>query len=173
MGVPFRVILVPTDFSACSDGALALAAELARHHDARIVLLHASDVGGGIDLETPIQPEGARAPVAMGAFVRTSAEAELAAEARRAGIGERVDLRVEIGRPAERIVAAAKAVAADVIVMGTHGRTGLAHLLVGSVTERVVRTATVPVLTVRPRCGADDADHRTAAERLLEDESTG
>ena len=42
-----------------------------------------------------------------------------------------------------------------------------------SVTERVVRTATVPVLTVRPRCGADDADHRTAAERLLEDESTG
>ncbi len=172
MGVPFRVILVPTDFSACSDGALALAADLARHHGARIVLLHASDVGGGIDLETPIQPEGARAPLAMGAFVRSSAAVELAAEARRAGVTDLVELRVEIGRPAECIVAVARAVGADVIVMGTHGRTGLVHLLVGSVTERVVRTATVPVLTVRPRC-ADDADHRTAAERLLEDETTG
>jgi nucleotide-binding universal stress UspA family protein len=171
MSVPFRVVLVPTDFSPCSDGAVALAADLARLHGARLVLLHVSDVGA-VDLAATVRPSADGPAVAVGAYVKSTAEAELRATALRAGLGD-VGLRVEIGRPAERIVAAAAAVDADVVVMGTHGRTGLAHLLVGSVTERVVRTCSVPVLTVRPRCVPDDVDRRTAAEQLLEDESTG
>jgi nucleotide-binding universal stress UspA family protein len=65
------------------------------------------------------------------------------------GIG-RVEVATAIGEPAHEILAFAKAQHADLVVIGTHGRTGLQHALMGSVAERVVRRATCPVLTVRP-----------------------
>jgi nucleotide-binding universal stress UspA family protein len=58
---------------------------------------------------------------------------------------------VEVGQAAERLIAAAKEKNADLIVMATHGRTGLSHALMGSVAEKVVRQAPCPVLTVRPK----------------------
>ena len=63
--------------------------------------------------------------------------------------GRSVELRVEIGHPFEQILEVAKGERVDMIVMGTHGRTGLAHIVLGSVAERVVRMAPCPVLTVK------------------------
>ena len=83
-----------------------------------------------------------------------------------------IALRVELGTPEETILRVAHGVGADVIIMGTHGRRGLAHLIVGSVAERVVRTSPVAVLTVR-RPDAMPHDSRTNAERDLEDETAG
>ena len=63
--------------------------------------------------------------------------------------------KVEVGRPDNAIVQRAKIEGSDLIVMATHGRSGLAHMLLGSVTEKVVRTALCPVLTVNPRAGKE------------------
>jgi nucleotide-binding universal stress UspA family protein len=75
--------------------------------------------------------------------------AEWKAKAEAMGIGQ-VEAATAIGEPAHEILAFAKAQSADLVVIGTHGRTGLQHALMGSVAERVVRRATCPVLTVRP-----------------------
>jgi nucleotide-binding universal stress UspA family protein len=58
--------------------------------------------------------------------------------------------RTEEGRPADQILERAETIKADMIIMGTHGRSGLAHMLLGSVTEEVARAASCPVLTIRP-----------------------
>ena len=63
----------------------------------------------------------------------------------------KVDEKVELGRPDENIVEEAKKEGVDLIVISTHGRSGLSHMLLGSVTEKVVRTAPCPVLSIRPR----------------------
>ncbi len=69
-------------------------------------------------------------------------------------LGVSTDVRVEAGAPAEAILACARAVSADLIVLGTHGATGFEHLVLGSVTEKVLRRATCPVMTVPPRARA-------------------
>ncbi|MDZ7708568.1 MAG: universal stress protein [Trueperaceae bacterium] len=130
----FTKILVPTDFSSSADAAIALARE--NFPNAACRLLHVLD------------PKRVADPLAGAAPVRAEREAlasELAArldEVARDG-DERV---VEVGAPVEVILADAEAWRADLIVMGTHGRTGLAHFLNGSVAERVVRRARRPVL---------------------------
>jgi nucleotide-binding universal stress UspA family protein len=78
------------------------------------------------------------------------------------GCAAAVRCRVAVGDPADRIVRAARS--ADLVVMATAGRTGLAHLLIGSVAEKVVRHATVPVLTIRPRTRRAAAAGRPAVE---------
>lgn len=144
-------ILVPTDFSDDSARALEYAEELARKFTAEIILIHvdqplapvmiAPEFGTGFDME------------AMGRIAeeqRLSAQRELDKTINRlrdAGSKARGMLRV--GAPFLEIINAAQAEAADLIVMGTHGRTGLSHVLMGSVAERVVRKAACPVLTVR------------------------
>ena len=141
-----RRILTPIDFSEGSEHALRYALELAEKLRAEVHALHA--------YQQPIYvlPEGAMDP-------GTLPEEEVAQAAR-----ERLDRfearhdRVERsllreGPAARCIVDAAEELGADLIVMGTHGRTGLARMLIGSVAERVVRTSTVPVLTVPPPAG--------------------
>lgn len=170
--VPWRTILVPTDFSDCSDAALILASRLAAIQDAKIVLLHASELAGGIEPSMLVHPDGQAEPVTAERFLRASAEERLRAQAERCGGEVPIALRVELGPPDETILRVAHGAGADVIIMGTHGRTGLAHLIVGSVAERVVRTSPVAVLTVR-RPDATPHDARTKAERDLEDETAG
>lgn len=144
----FRRILVPHDFSDAATHALRVARDLAAEHGGRLHVLH---------VVTPYQPV-VQIPEVAGWI----ADRDIVASAKRS-LGELVrrELRgkkapparfeVELGDPATRIVAAAKG--ADAIVMSTEGRTGLSHLLIGSVAEKVVRHSPVPVLTIRPPAG--------------------
>jgi nucleotide-binding universal stress UspA family protein len=152
--IHFRQILVPTDFSATSDLALDYAREVAQRFGASLHLVHV--------LEDPFVygPLGSQAFLAETEGVRKSilddAKARLARRiTRRDGDVVAASAEVICGRGAEAIVMHARNLGIDLIVMGTHGRTGLAHLLIGSVAERVFRTAPCPVMTVRMPVAAE------------------
>jgi nucleotide-binding universal stress UspA family protein len=132
---PLERILVATDFSLCSLNALGRAEELARKLDAELVLLHVASV--------PVA--GAK----TAGVAHAAAERELAGTVRQLlhhGVKARSLLRE--GAPDEEILSAAETERVSLVVMGTHGRKGIAHMLLGSVAERVVRAAPCPVLTV-------------------------
>jgi len=147
-------ILFPTDFSAATDAARDYAIEVARQFNAELHLLHVME-----DL-------GARLPefgmgLAFPAFVADTParlhDYEQQAIAKLTAItpdGEsklrRAVIAVKQGRTFEQVNDYAKSHQIDLIVMGTHGRSGLAHVLMGSVAERVLQHAPCPVLTVRP-----------------------
>ena len=144
---PFRIkkILVPIDFSECSKKALKYAVPLAKQHDAAITLLY-------------VIPNVPYANGEYGAIDYASVEDELSVTgknqlARFAAAelqnGVRAETLVRIGSAAIEIISAAKSLAADLIVVSTHGRTGLKHVLLGSVAEHIVRHAPCPVLVVR------------------------
>ncbi len=131
-------LLVPVDFSHDARYAAEYAQAIAQRFGAEIVLLHVSAALAFVP--------GSLLEVRETAADRQALEA-LADALRAAGV--RVRTRLRPGVPADEIVRAAADEGADLIVMGTTGRTGLAHVLLGSVAERVVRRATCPVLTVR------------------------
>jgi nucleotide-binding universal stress UspA family protein len=142
----FRRILVPHDFSPHATHALGIAANVAREHAGRLLVLHAI---------TPFHPITASPDGAMAVAFEPDLVAgelrrlkELVARTVRGRGAPPVDCKVVIGDAFERIMAAAKEV--DSIMMATAGRTGVSHFLIGSVAEKVVRHAPVPVLTVRP-----------------------
>jgi nucleotide-binding universal stress UspA family protein len=140
-----RRILVPHDFSPHADAALDLAIELAGPSKARIRLMHLFQ----IPMEM-LSPYEIPMPPALVEKVRTAASERLeAALSRVRAAGLEGDSEVDSGRAAEMIVERAAALGVDLIAMGTRGHSGLKHLLLGSVAERVLRTATCPVLTVR------------------------
>ena len=142
-----RHILAPTDFSDYSKKALSDALELAQTFGAKLSLLHV--------VEPPPYPIEGFVPPTMGADLLADLERQASAElaqvlpdAQEATV--EVTRAVAIGSPSQKIVETAEAEHVDLILMATHGRTGLSHLLIGSVAERVVRTAPCPVLTIRP-----------------------
>jgi nucleotide-binding universal stress UspA family protein len=141
--------MVPTDFSPASDVALEYARDLARHFGSSIDLVHVFDdpwtSGAFIGDGTVMMPVELRESLEKHA--REQLDARNAAQA---GTLQGSSTAFLTGSPAKRIVDRAKEDGADLIVMGTHGRGGLGHLLIGSVAERVVRTAACPVLTIRP-----------------------
>ena len=159
-------ILVPTDFSPASMLAIEYAIEMARRYGASIRLLHVLDEFAF----TGAAPEGYFEPAHLREERKEKAQRQLSALAPLCAAAQ-VPLTTGLlsGTPAPAIVQYAETTAPDLIVMGTHGRAGLAHLLIGSVAERVVRTAPCPVLTVRetPRMAktvaADAALRRTPA----------
>ena len=141
-------ILIPTDFSASSDAALEYGKLLAEEFGASLHLLHV--------LEEPSTAGAWGSEAYMVELPRMRAAAQGEAEARLDQVftpSERERLRVSAeiadGPAARTIVDVASRRAIDLIVMGTHGRTGIAHLLLGSVTEKVLRTSSCPVLAVR------------------------
>ncbi|MBN9518079.1 universal stress protein [bacterium] len=134
-----RAILHSTDFSERSGYALQLASALARDYHARLILLH-------------VVP---RPPVVFGSEGLLPESQDLRAEAREQldgllvpGEGLLAERRVMEGDPVAVILHVARETPADLVVLGTHGRTGLGRLLMGSVAEQVVRLAPCPVLTV-------------------------
>ena len=145
-GVRFSRILVPVDFSAQSDAALEDAIDLARRLDGKIVLLHVLSVPAFAFPDASI-PMPAQTVVEIQNASRTQL-LQLEERVRKAGVG--VSTRLLEGAPFVEIVRAARSEQADLIVMGTHGRSGLRHALLGSVAEKVVRKAPCPVLVVRP-----------------------
>jgi nucleotide-binding universal stress UspA family protein len=132
-------ILVATDFGPASDAALKYGRALAKQFGARLHLLHVA--------ENNFLRARATDPHLMRTEITRRLDEQLTAEDR-AERGARSILETS-DDPAGTIVDHAASGDFDLIVMGTHGRTGLSHLLVGSVAERVVRTARCPVLTVR------------------------
>jgi nucleotide-binding universal stress UspA family protein len=144
-------VLVPVDFSDCSRAALDYAALLAAEFGADIDVLHVWESPLYASPETMIYL-GDRATQTLADFARTQAgklmEELMAKLVLRQGVG-RVQGRLESGRPFQVIVSVAQEGAYDLVVMGTHGRTGFSRLATGSVAERVVRMAPCPVLTVR------------------------
>lgn len=131
---------------------MKLATQVAPSLDAGILLLHVTQLPPGLVEGSEIRPMPDQEPIEVGRFVREAALAELeryAEDLRERGI--EVSTRVELGDPVEDILAVAHEIDAAMIVMGTHGRTGLAHLLIGSVAEKVMRKSRRPVLTVPGR----------------------
>jgi nucleotide-binding universal stress UspA family protein len=152
MAPSIRKILVPVDFSEGAQPALALAATMARTFDASVELLHVWQPPPLIPFPVVIVPStGETTPINIEELARTTAGAqmkELVDRLRDQGVRE-VLSRVAVGAPAYEIVELATLGHFDLIVMGTHGRSGIAHAVIGSVAEKVVRRAKCPVLTVR------------------------
>ena len=141
-------IQVPVDFSPASLKALDYAADFAK------------PLGAGLSVLFVIEPiyyavpdlAGAAAGTAVGLLEEQRASGKRQLERLQARYAKRrIKLRtlMQTGTPYQTIVDAAKSLKANLIVMSTHGRTGVSHLLLGSVAERVVRSATCPVLTIR------------------------
>jgi universal stress protein A len=159
----FSRILVPTDFSPPSDAALEYARILAAKFGSTLRILHVIDdpsassdfVGDGFAPST----EDIRNGLLEQARKRLDHLMNLVDRSRYHAHADAV-----LGTPAEAIIDFASATGTSLIVMGTHGRTGLAHLLMGSVAEQVVRTAPCPVLTVRQVAVADEAVARVAVD---------
>jgi nucleotide-binding universal stress UspA family protein len=141
-------ILVPVDFSAHSEKAIRFATTLANKFGARVSLLHVVEdpfVTGAWQAEAFV----ANIPELLDDLKKAS-RAQLAdLKKNLAAHGFLVETEVVTGQPASTIVEYAAAGGFDVIVMGTHGRTGLSHAFMGSVAERVVQKAPCAVLTVR------------------------
>jgi nucleotide-binding universal stress UspA family protein len=139
--LPIRTILHATDFSVDSTAAFGLACSLARDLGARLVLLHVKptevDAGGFF---YPLPPDPAQV---RGALLHRLWQL------RPPDPAVRVEHVLREGDPAREILAAAHEAACDLIVLGTHGRTGINRLLTGSVAEAVLRRAPCPVLTLR------------------------
>jgi nucleotide-binding universal stress UspA family protein len=141
-----RKILVPVDLSTCSRLALERALALADQLQAHVTVFHVAE----------LSPETAHLQLAEGGggtleeFAVKTARRELEefVKTPKAKARQAFDVRVEAGRPRDRILKRSEE-GYDLIVMGTHGRTGRLHSLAGSVTESVVRMASIPVLTVR------------------------
>ena len=137
-------ILVAVDFSPCSRAALSLATALAQRQRSSLLLAHAV---GAAPLEVPSVPMGMTAQERDMVMAAEAEVARDASEIRRRGIT--VETRVVLGSAAKTLADMARELDAKLIVMGTHGRKGAAHLFLGSVAEQVVRAATCPVLVTR------------------------
>lgn len=139
---PFKHVLVPSDFGEVADRALDLAIEIAAQFGAKITLFHtwvlpSVYAGYGHGLYWPIDDFEGQARTTL---ARTLAKAK-----------ERypnIEMSLASGLPSKAILDIAKDRDVDLIVMGTHGRQGLSHAVLGSVAEKVVRLSPVPVLTV-------------------------
>lgn len=142
-----RHILAPTDFSDYSKDAIRYALELAQTFGAKLSLLHV--------VELPPYPIEGFVPSTMGADLLNDLERQASAELAQV-LPQAQEAKIEVTRsvvidsPFQKIIETAEAEHVDLIVMATHSRTGLSHLIIGSVAERAVRTAPCPVLTIRP-----------------------
>ena len=138
-------VLVPIDFSTTADRALEYAIALAQQLQARLTLLHVLDL-------TPVTMEEMTAGVAATYLDDLETDAQHLLQASRERV-QRAGLQGESllvqGTPTQTIVDTAGEQGVDLILMGTHGRTGLAHVFLGSVAEHVVRQGPCPVLVVR------------------------
>ena len=150
--IAIKTILLPIDGSECSGKALAYALAFAQQFRARVVALHVVDQWW-VD-QTRHSFGEVRPNVLQEAQARHEEEARgIVAAVADAGskLGVAVETRIVTGTPAEQIVRLAKELPVDLLIMGTHGRTGISHVFLGSVAEKIVRRAPCPVLTVRPK----------------------
>lgn len=153
--VEVKRILFPTDFSPCAESAMEYAGDLANHYQAELVLLH---VVYDPSLEVPEFGMGLAFPGFIEEIPKHRREAMSAAKESLIKLSDRlpaglvsVEYHVQFGQPFLEILKFSNEHSIDLIVVGTHGRTGLSHVLLGSVAERVIQKANCPVLTVRSK----------------------
>jgi nucleotide-binding universal stress UspA family protein len=164
--IAIKTILLPTDGSDCSWKAVAYALAIAKQCTARVVAFHVVDQAEADQMRRGLVEGAASGELFVKVrkdyedLVRSLLQ-EVVGAAQRAGVP--IETSWVIGVPAADIVQLATEVRADLIVLGTHGRRGMSHLLLGSVAEQVVRTAPCPVLTVR-RDAHDFVDAIEAAD---------
>ncbi|WP_333649085.1 universal stress protein [Candidatus Binatus sp.] len=138
----FRKVLCPIDFSEHSLTALDVALKVVQQNDAALYLLNVAPMPAGAAGFQPV-------PMDPYPYVEKDRREQLEKLAQeRIPATVRYEMVVTSGDPAERVLETARGLDADLIVMGTHGRKGLGHLVLGSVAERVVRESPIPVLTV-------------------------
>lgn len=141
---PIRTVLVATDFSDTAQAGIDWAVELARTHQAQIVLVHGVMLPNRATDFVPSPPD-------LTEKLQEAASGRLNEAAERAsGRGAEVITDLRIGLPSQAILEAAEERAVDLVVLGTRGLSGLQHLLLGSTAQRVVQHAKCPVLTVHP-----------------------
>jgi len=145
----FKKILVATDGSAASSHAAALAVNLARVHGAQLTALYVADPYPYLGIGE-VNPLGYEAYAAAAQQTAAKAHAEVQALATTGGAAVPLEaLLVEDVAAASGIVESAKQLGADLIVLGSHGRSGIARLMLGSVAARVVAESAIPVLVSR------------------------
>jgi universal stress protein A len=147
----FNRILCPIDFDGNSMAALRMARGIAEQNKARLYVLHVVPPGDPTVMSAPMIAEQKG----------NHARAELLRISNTELLGVDHETLVRFGHPAKEIIAGEAATNADLVVMATHGRTGISHLVLGSVAEKVVRESSCPVLTVRMK-----AAHQSAEEEL-------
>ena len=148
--LPVRRILAPTDFSGPACSCVRTASELAEHFDAELLLVNVVPVLPAV----PPDPNYVFKIPEYERYLHADATEQLR-KARAELVGKNVKVRTMVGHgsAAEEIVQIAKAESVDLIVISTHGSTGLEHFVFGSVAEKVVRLAECPVLSVRQKEG--------------------
>jgi nucleotide-binding universal stress UspA family protein len=154
-------VLCPTDLSEASAHAAEWAVVVARYYKASIAALH---VLSPIVLAVPGPARSSDGESVQVSDLERALQATGALFATATAAGVAVDILVDVGQPASRILDRAASLPADLIVMGTHGTSGFEHLVLGSVTEKVLRKGSCPVLTVPPRA---QATSRLPFQRLL------
>ncbi|HXW04527.1 MAG TPA: universal stress protein [Vicinamibacterales bacterium] len=149
--IEIRWILCPVDFSECSRHALSYALTLARWYESTITVFHTYTATHPLPI-VPYDGPPALEPLGLSETHREQLRQALQEfTAPLAGSGVQLSIEIGEGLAVEQIAGRARTLSADLIVMGTHGRSGFERLFLGSVTERVLRKASCPVLTVPPR----------------------
>jgi universal stress protein A len=148
----FRRILVPVDYSEHSKASVRFAAELAGALGSALDIVHVWDkptyVSDAVMVRRPGQEH-----CSLGELIRENAEREMTEFLASLALPPTLPLshRLLSGEPASTLVSELKQAGHDLVVVGTHGRTGLAHMLLGSVAEKLIRLSPVPVLTCPPQ----------------------
>ncbi len=149
---PPKKIMVPTDFSLTSERAMATASTLAAQYECKMILLHVlSDLRMEDALHWIDYTSTTKSQEEIEAEIRNRAFRELDAFIEKFPGDIKVEPMVVEERPADGIVHIAESENVSLIVMGTHGRTGISHLLMGSTAEKVVRSSECAVLTIKPK----------------------
>lgn len=151
-------ILVPVDFSECTEKALAYAVPFAKQFDAALTLLH---------VEEPPYSSASEMGVIVKVETSTEARQQLEDLCARLAEGVKCQILTRKGSAEREIITVAKENDSDLIILGTHGRTGLERFLLGSTVEKVVRRAGCPLLIVRPQ------EHDFISESLSNGQATG
>jgi nucleotide-binding universal stress UspA family protein len=156
--IPFKTILFATDFSPASQKAFEVAATLAHDYKARIIVIHVLEpvTMGFSEFAAYVGPEEDRAQAL-----------ELLRTVKPASPLIVTEHRLLDGDPATVIVETAQEIAADLIVMGTHGRSGLTRFVMGSVAEQVLRRAPCPVMTIRDVIAEKTMEQAEMAEPIV------
>ena len=142
----FKKIVVTTDFSELSTAAISYIRSFSAFSEATLYLVHVMESGSLAGLSAVDLPS-----LNLNGLADEDAAGEFA-EFIRANVPDSlaIDAVIRHGEPAKEIISFATEIGADLIVIATHGRTGLSHILMGSVAERVIRSSAVPVLTIKP-----------------------
>lgn len=171
----WKNILVATDFSECSRRALRDAMMLAQLGKGDVTLVHVTPLPAGLDSTVLVHPEGLAAAMTMADYLEQASRVQLEREVASMGVpaGVSVVCRSLLGDPIKEVTKLAGVIAADLLVVGTHGRSGWRHMVLGSIAERLIQASQIPVLTSKSAvpCVEDDrpkdsAELRVAAEQM-------